>query len=1500
MFSAALSLGCAVSSYAAPLALKATAHQREQMGYATTINGHDSNSIANRLLRQHSSNTQIKEAFNYNSKLKAQNHRAIKSATSARRREVAESVNLVGSVSYTDNYDMDFGVYKLPTNDEQDFVLYGPTNLRAMTGYEDGQGHYIAYYVENYYGTINASSIYIYDTTDWSLISSKDVPSNMQAFDIALDPTTGDVYGCYYNDALNGVVWGKGDYTNGQREAIADLDVILMTVVCDKNGQYYALGEDNVLYKVTKETGELEEIASDIDIDMYYNQSGAFNNQNNTILTTYNNYDDEGGLVEINVATGEATNLTVFPYGEQIVGVYIVAAAADDKAPAAPELTATCENGSHSVTLAVTLPTTLFDGTPVSGDAFSFSVTDDKDNVVFEGSGVAGSTQTTTITINETGNVTFTATASNGVGSSPKVKANVFVGLGSPAAPQNVNLAWADGTATLTWNAVTESADGGYINPAEVTYTVLDADGSLLAEGITTTTFTKAVAAPNNKFATIQYSVKAVCNSIESAATASNVVGLGGYTVPCNFDLVDSDVFNEHSIIDDNNDGRTWEACENGARYHYSGLNSGDDWLISPGLKLEAGKAYVFTAMVKCERDIYPERIAIFYGSDATVSAMTNEIVGTTVITSTTAIPLTGAITPETDGTYYIGFHALSDKNMYYLTVESYSVDAPTALTAPGAVTNATVAGDPSGDLNAIVSFDNPTVDLAGNAFTGDVTVKVYRNETLVKELTGAAGSHQSFSDPVSEAGTYTYTLVTYNSNGDEGLSVNASGYVGPKTPAAPANRVAYETNVLGTYHISWDAVTTAEDGSAILPSNVTYNVYSTISDASGISLGEKLNSEPITATEFTAVMTPETTQTFVYFAIQAVNRDADGDGYLTNPTAAGPAYTLPATMSANDADFDKYILAINTSDSNSTVSIKSDAYITSADNDDASFCMYGSTAYSWCKLITGKMDLNVENPVVKFYNFKVSDQDVNMVTVSVLINGEEIEVEEIDRDDMEAQNWNEVKVDLSEYQGQSVQLVFTTTAVNYYYSFIDAIKVCDDLDYDLAAKAISAPSQVTTDYAFDIDVTVTNEGAEDCDSYTIDLLRDGEIVATKEGSKLPASKSDVITFKQALGVNCESATFQAVVTFIDDQYTDNNKTDEVTVTRKASTSPTVTGLTGEATADGNVLTWDPIVVSEPSPVEVLDTFEDREPWATELDDWTFVDEDQAYVGGFQFGDVPGMTVGESYASFFVFDCTDTNVVGSYASMFTAHSGKQYLASLFRADDGENSDWAISPELPGTAQTISFYARSLHASFPEKIEVYYSTSNTELGSFQIIESATVEEVPATWDEYTVDLPEGTRYFAIRSCATGAYMLLVDDVTYTKIDGFNGKLLGYNIYCDGVKVNDALVTEATYTHVPADNDAHTYTVTAVYDLGESEFSDGFLVAPSGVDIVTGSRLSIRAEGHAIIVNGAEGKKVIINAVDGKTLYNANGNARVEVLPGIYLVTVNNQTTKLIVR
>lgn len=289
--------------------------------------------------------------------------------------------------------------------------------------------------------------------------------------------------------------------------------------------------------------------------------------------------------------------------------------------------------------------------------------------------------------------------------------------------------------------------------------------------------------------------------------------------------------------------------------------------------------------------------------------------------------------------------------------------------------------------------------------------------------------------------------------------------------------------------------------------------------------------------------------------------------------------------------------------------------------------------------------------------------------------------------------------------------------------------------------------------------------------------------------------------------------------------------------------------------------------------------------------------------------EIPGITSFETTGSFWIWDQSQ---LGN--ETFAAHSGSKYLFALFNADGTgnppvQNNDWAISPELTGDAQTISFYARSYDTSgqYPENVAVYYSTGSKEASDFIKIEGAGSNAVPSEWTEFTADLPAGAKYFAIVCESNDKFMLMVDDVTYTPAGvTANLEIAGYNIYRDGVKINDAPVADCEYIDSNVEvGTQYTYVVTVVYtDKGESRGSDEVVITREDVSVdgIGDGAVSIKAENGKVVVLNAEGLDVVVAAANGAVVYSGAGELKTEVAVanGVYVVTAGKTVRKVIVR
>ena len=202
----------------------------------------------------------------------------------------------------------------------------------------------------------------------------------------------------------------------------------------------------------------------------------------------------------------------------------------------------------------------------------------------------------------------------------------------------------------------------------------------------------------------------------------------------------------------------------------------------------------------------------------------------------------------------------------------------------------------------------------------------------------------------------------------------------------------------------------------------------------------------------------------------------------------------------------------------------------------------------------------------------------------------------------------------------------------------------------------------------------------------------------------------------------------------------------------------------------------------------------------------------------------------------------------------------------------------------------------------ETFEFLYSTTGTAKEDF--IRVNEVANVPEEWTKYEFDVPQGGKYFAIRCTSNDKFIFMVDDINFTPAGpGAGLTLVGYNVYRDGVKINETPVEEPSFTDSEVDGGNHSYVVSVVYDKGESAPSNSADVTVTGIEGVVDSMSAVSVECRAIVVSNAEGMQVTIVAMDGKIIYNtkaASDRVKYEVESGLYVVSVSGKATKVIVR
>lgn len=1416
-----------------------------------------------------------------------------------------------------------------------------PAGFYEVTAASDGE---MFFATSGTYGGVEADGVY-YNTNFFSFwgmifitVNGYDVESGETVFtaspeDLSVvaisqtyDPTTGNIYALSYNSEGSAITLSKMNYDLEAKsvsvEPIATLDGQWNSIACSPAGELYAIlregemGEESFnctgsnLVKLDKATGAVTVVGATGLAPVY--MSDATFTADGRLLWTVNPADETGRLYELNPATGAATELCQFAADDEIVGLYAPVPPTPGLPNKPTDLSLLFENGSLEGTLTFTAPAT--DNQDKAEGALKY-------HVMYNGAEVAtgdinyGELKAVPVTAAAAGNATFGVKVSNAVGESKIVKVTAFAGKGTPAAPV-VSAAYENGTMKISWTAVTTSADGGYIDPTAIKYSVsLKEADSFLAQDITALEYSYAVDYPAEPTSYV-YEVVAKYEDKTSAAGVSNPVSLGSINPPYSQDFSEDTALNIFTVLDANNDGKTWSVYNGAARVSYHSSNTMDDWMITPGIKVEANKLYIVEFDAYGNGKTFVEKLEVMYGNAAAPAALTNVILPATElvdeagkgIQKDNALHVTYNLIPTESGTLFIGFHGISDPDKYYLFVDNISVSAAMSTAAPAAVSDLTATAAEDASLKATVSFTAPDKTIGGAALESISKVVISRDGEAIAEVQATPGAAVSYNDKaVPASGMHTYSVVAHNAEG-AGSVAETSVFVGNNLPAAPENVVMTEP-VIGTVKLTWDAVSKDIDGKT-LAGAVTYSVYEYTSSGR-IPVADFQN---ITATEAQFAAVEAGDQALKTYLVFANNASGESEGMPSDMLAIGtPVQNYEESFPGGSISYD---LAITSSGSDVSVQLGNDASISgisAADGDNGYLIVKGDYLDSTGGVITLKLDLaGVLNPAFSFYTYNIVNEagqaSPNEIRIDVAEGNSPEYTNVLTTSPTElggtTEGWVNASANLAAYAGKVVRISITAAVKQFKYTMLDAFRVYSMVDHDIKLAGISAPSKVQAGQDYKVDVKISNEGGQPANGHKVELYADGQLVETKDCEALEAGNAAVISFDRHMHILAEEAVvYTAKAVYAADLNPDNNSSEaSATVAPKHLGVPAVDDLAAAKEEAGVKLTWSEPNLEGGAAELVTEGFEgftafnpdgfDVESY--EENDWIFFNEDNAASGGFQGMELPNFTAGQSKSSFFTFDQSAGN------QTFAAHSGEKYLAAMFLYDGSQAKDWAISPALSGNAQTIELYARSYSATYPEKIELLYSTGSTDINDFQLVN--TVSPVPGEWTLVSFDVPAGAARFAIRSCAADAFMLMIDDVTFERGSSTaNLTIAGYNVYANGEKLNEAPVEECSYVHAGAVGE-NEYQVTVVYaEKGESKGSNKVSVN-AALDDLAAAKASVKVVAHDIVIANAEGLEIAVSDVAGRVIYAGQGQAltTVPASQGVYLVKIAKAVTKVVVK
>lgn len=650
------------------------------------------------------------------------------------------------------------------------------------------------------------------------------------------------------------------------------------------DGYFYAITKDSKFVQIEPTTGAQTEISSIpfADNDPNYVTGMVYSPKDGCFIWNSNLVNWDSFLYTIS-PEGEFDLWQKLKYEEVMFLVTTDEVNVEPDQPNKPEIEGiSFSKGSLTGSVDVKLPSTLYDGTAITGDVtYYLSV---NETPYTSGTGAPGASVAIPVAVDGNGTYSFRVYVSYAGKDGYSVKKTFYVGNDTPLAPAKVTLT----DQAISWTPVTEGVHGGYVDLELLSYRVM-INGELLTE-TSDTSFAHALptTGPMKPYTATVY---AVCNGLTSAPAESNMVPAGA---PLDLPIVmfpteeEADLF---TVVDANDDGVSFYITteQNG----YGGMvidaangETEDDYVFMPLVELkDAAAIYSFSVQATGRSAMYPDRFQAVLATAPDPECVIDTIIGNTRVQASDILNITyktysGEFTIPEPGKYYVGVHCNSNNvNHNGIVLRNFSLtNNNIAASSPAAPDDVVVTPGAEGALTATATFTMPTTNHDGEALPADVKLKAtVANGNYSASEEGLPGEKMSITVEASQGENDIAVYIT-DADGFNSTSVVTTVYCGVAAPADPVNlRMDVAPDMMSAV-LSWDPVTTSSiEGAYVDPAGVTYTVYIGVR-AEGYNYWEVYQTG-IIANSYEIVLDEGAEMNEYYFTVQAVN-DA---GYSEN-----------------------------------------------------------------------------------------------------------------------------------------------------------------------------------------------------------------------------------------------------------------------------------------------------------------------------------------------------------------------------------------------------------------------------------------------------------------------------------------------------------------------------------------------------------------------------------------------------------------------------------------
>lgn len=1235
------------------------------------------------------------------------------------------------------------------------------------------------------------------------------------------------------------------------------------------------------------------------------------------------NTDSLSELVAFNADTYEAYKICDVEDAAQIAVMYCNEAKRKDiEAPRVPEyISSSFKNGAYTGTIEFKLPTLCNNDTPIE------SAMDYKlfiDGIEYT-SGIGNAGENVVLNIGEDANlkdgiVGFNLVCSIGSHESLDNNVGIYVGNDIPLKPKNVKLTIDE----ISWDPVVAGEHDGYLDTNSVRYNV-ELNGKLIAEGISTTSCATGLAA-NAELSSYTATVYATAKGHISEGGTSNDITFGqAFSEPAYFQptKAQSKLF---VIEDANNDWSTWKYHETTGAYRYSfdWDNDGDDWLFLPPVNItETGYLHTFSLNAWA---VDEELFEVYVGREPSSQAMTQMVIGESATPGNEEkATYEGMFNAEEPGLYYIGIHAITPADRLYLYVRDMRVDiSPVSKNGPDAVEDVTAIPAEKGGLSATITFKMPVTTINNHPLSGTVTA-VITNEVDSETVSGAPGSTQSVELNTIQGNNH-FTIQTFQGE-THGMIYEFDTYTGIDLPGAPENLVAVlnEDNISGT--LRWEAPSTGLNGNYISQTGITYYLCQKTFTPFGTYEWNIVNEIGTDVFESKFTVDPETAQQSMSLGVAAANVAGIGNMIAIADFTIGVPYELPASETFKGTNGTVYGPVFLSSKGESKVnwSIGDPAQQGEQYAVADGGAVIGTTATDTYGCITLPKFSTLEMQEAGFMPTFYLGGCENIKVTAAASGVKETEI--LDMNNVFGMDYSEgyrrIVVKLPEtFQNRGwVEIkVYPYFSTERSIFLMDGYRMKNLIHRDLSAKVADKIRGIVGE-TMTFKATVQNIGISECvftgGKFTLSDNQ-GKVIAEKtleSQMNIPADESTEVYWDY---VPASKDMGECFITF-ELNSSDMNESNDIDIAACdiiKGKAVLIEDLTAKAGTDEITLNW-----TAPEVRNGSESFEDYLPFipsGSRIGEFTHIYDDNIDAYALKgTSDADKVLKDVMYKTgFHVYNSNTMNALFGRGAVPYATDGEQLLIAFCpgKQTDGNipsANDWLISPLVKG-GTTFSLSACPLINKYGmEQLEICYSTEDTvDPSGFQMLERVEIgnadTDLPVEWQEVSVTLPEDAQRVAIHYVSRDIFGICVDNVNYTPING-NLSVTGYEVYrAEGSATEFSKLgegTDCTYSDKTASmNIANRYYVLPLLSDGSRGAESNIAtVSPSGVDEIGVSRF-IAGGNNEIIVCGYDGLVADVHTVDGKTIARTKCSdmTRIEVLPGVYIVSINGIAAKINVR